>query len=435
MHIELPALAPSSTLGMIYEYITMKVGIFTIVTSTILAAGSLYFLNFALNYRRSQEFPLANHRHLQIPIHLLPDNTTKTHFIHPPLRARGRDIVDARDQRLKLASVNWYGASDEQFIPGGLDVRHRSDIAKVIKRLGFNSVRLPYSDEMVVYNPLIPAYLLEANKDLIGSRALEVFTAVVTALTDEGIGVVVNNHITQATWCCGANPCDAAWSNNQFGPLCRVSQTEDQWIENWVTIMTPLVNNSLVIGADLRNEVRGLWGTMTWDMWATAAERAGNRLLGICDDWLIIVGGTSSSNDLSGVRDRPIVLHVPDRVVYEAHVYSWSGWGSLGGMYARRSYKSFVKSMRENWAYLLEDNIAPVWVGEFGCPHSPNNGDLHYWMNLVKYLKEVDADFGYWAINPRKPHGDSEETYGLVKDDWETPVLDYRLRDMLQLMR
>jgi hypothetical protein len=55
-------------------------------------------------------------------------------------------------------------------------------------------------------------------------------------------------------------------------------------------------------------------------------------------------------------------------------------------------------------------------------------------MNLVKYLKEVDADFGYWAINPRKPHGDSE-TYGLVKDDWETPVLDYRLRDMLQLMR
>jgi endoglucanase len=421
-------------LGMIYSYITMKVSVSTVVISSILGAGSLLFL---LDYTRSRDFPLPDHPHLQVPRPLpLPgENSTKTHFFHPPLRAQGRDILDARDERLKLASVNWYGASDEQFIPGGLEVRHRSDIAKTIKRLGFNSVRLPYSDEMVVYNPIIAAELLEANKDLIGSRALDIFTAVVTALTDEGIGVIVNNHITQATWCCGANPCDAAWSNNQFGGLCRISQTEDQWIQNWVTIMTPLVNNSRVIGVDLRNEVRGLWGTMTWDKWATAAEHAGNRLLGICDDWLIIVGGISSSNDLSGARDRPVVLHVPDRVVYEAHVYSWSGWGSLAGIYARRPYKSFVKSMQENWAYLLEDNIAPVWVGEFGCGHTPNTGDLHYWINLMKYLKEVDADFGYWALNPRKPHGNSEETYGLLKDDWETPILDYRMRDMLQLMR
>jgi endoglucanase len=413
----------------IHEDIIMTAGRFTIVISIVLAAATLLFA--FQRFRPSRPFLLPDHEHLQIT--LPPENATKAHFFHPPLRTRGRDIIDARDTRLKLVSVNWYGASDEQFIPGGLEVRHRSDIARVIKRLGFNSVRLPYSDEMVMSNPLIPAYLLEANKDLIGSRALDVFTAVVTALTDEGLGVIVNNHITQSTWCCGMNPCDAAWSNSQFGGLCRITQTEDQWIENWVTIMTPLVNNSRVIGADLRNEVRGLWGTMTWDKWATAAERAGNRLLAICDDWLIVVGGTSSSNDLSGVRDRPIVLDIPDRVVYEAHVYSWSGWGSVQGMYARRSYESFVRSMRENWAYLLDENIAPVWVGEFGSPHSPSIGDLNYWKNLIKYLKEVDADFGYWAINPRKPHANSEETYGLVKDDWKTPVLDYRLRDMLQL--
>ena len=250
-----------------------------------------------------------------------------------------------------------------------------------------------------------------------------------------GIGVIVNNHITQATWCCGANPCDAAWYNDYLGPLCRVSQSEDQWIANWVTVMSPYVNNSRVIGADLRNEVRGLWGTMSWDRWATAAERAGNRLLGVCEDWLVFVEGTSSANDLSGVRDRPVILDVPDRVVYEAHVYGWSGWGSLGGMYARRSYKSFVKSMQENWGYLLQENIAPVWVGEFGAPHLPGAGDLHYWVNLLRYLKDVGADFGYWAINPRKPHENEEESYSLVKDDWRSPILDYRMRDMLQLMR
>lgn len=72
-------------------------------------------------------------------------------------------------------------------------------------------------------------------------------------------------------------------------------------------------------------QVRGLWGTMPWSRWAAAAERAGNVLLAMQSDWLIVVGGVSSNNDLSDVRNRPIVLDVDDRVVYEAHVYSWSG--------------------------------------------------------------------------------------------------------------
>ena len=59
--------------------------------------------------------------------------------------------------------------------------------------------------------------------------------------------------------------------------------------------------------------------------------------------------------------------------------------------------------MQENWAYLLEENVAPVWVGEFGAPHRPNEGDFHYWTNLLKYLEAVDADFGYWALNPQNP--------------------------------
>jgi aryl-phospho-beta-D-glucosidase BglC (GH1 family) len=354
---------------------------------------------------------------------------------HPPLRTRGRDIVNRKGQRVKLASVNWYGGSDELFVPSGLDVRHRSEIARLIRHLGFNSVRLPYSDEMVMDNPLVEPDLLSANKDLVGLRALDVYVSVVESLTEAGIAVIPNNHITQATWCCGVNICDTAWYNNHLGPACRVSQTEDQWIENWVMVMSSFTNNSLVIGADLRNEPRGLWGTMPWKKWAAAAERAGNRLLAINPNWLMFVEGVSSSNDLSGVRKRPVVLDVLDRVVYSAHVYSWSGWGSREGVYAKRPFLSFVHSMKENWAYLLEEKIAPVWVGEFGGPHIPNQGDLHYWNNLLKFLKMIDADFAYWAINPRKPHNDEEESYSLVEDDWETPILDYRLRDMLELIR
>lgn len=362
----------------------------------------------------------------------IEENSISTYAL--PLSARGRDVVDRDGRRFKLASVNWYGASDELFIPGGLDVQHRSVIAQTIRRLGFNSVRLPYSDEMVMVNPHVLPHLVTANPDLVGLRALDVLQACVDALTEAGVAVIVNNHITTATWCCGADPCDAGWANDHLGPLCRVTQSEEDWIQHWETVMARFVDNPYVIGADLRNEVRGVWGTMPWDKWATAAEKCGNRLLKMNKDWLIVVGGTESGNDLRGAADRPVELDVPDRVVYSAHVYAWSGWGSSEGRYSKRGYASFVAAMRRNWAYLVEDDRAPVWVGEFGAPHHPSQGDANYWTNLLTYLKSIDADFGYWAVNPRKPKENALETYSLVEDDWITPILDYRMRDMTELI-
>lgn len=351
-----------------------------------------------------------------------------------PLSTRGRDVVDTTGRRFKLASVNWYGASDELFVPGGLDVQHRDVIAQTIRSLGFNSVRMPYADELVTLNPHVLPHLLTANPDLVGLRALDVFEACVRALTDAGIAVIINNHITTATWCCGADPCDAGWANDHLGPLCRVSQSEEDWIQHWETIMGRFVDNPYVIGADLRNEVRGVWGTMPWERWAAAAEVCGNRLLRMKRDWLVIVGGTESGNDLTGVARRPVQLDVAARVVYSAHVYAWSGWGSSEGRYSKRGYASFVRAMRHNWAYLVEGDEAPVWIGEFGAPRHPSGGDANYWGNLLRYLKAIDADFGYWAINPRKPKDNAIESYSLVRDDWVTPILDYRMRDMTELI-
>jgi endoglucanase len=354
-------------------------------------------------------------------------------IIHTPLHTHGRNIIDVHGNRVKLSSINWYGSSDILFIPSGLDIRHRSSIAQIIHSMGFNSVRLPYSDEMVISNPLIPDQLLAENKDLIGMRALDVFEAVVRALTDAGVAVIVNNHITRAAWCDGKNLCDSSWKNDFLGPICRIRQTEEDWIRHWEIVMAPLVDNPLVIGADLRNEPRGVWGTMSWDSWAGAAERGGERLLKMQSNWLIFVEGVSSANDLSGVRERPVRLSVQDRVVYSAHVYSWSGWGS-GVPFSKRSYESFTNEMGKNWGFLLEGDIAPVWVGEFGAPIKPGKGEMHYWENLVRLLKANDADFGYWAINPRKPEKKEKESYAICEDDWKTPVEDYRLQDLRLLM-
>ncbi|KAF3901612.1 Endoglucanase [Orbilia brochopaga] len=415
-----------------------------------------------------------------------------------PLRTYRRNIVDARGERVKLMSTNWYGASDEDFVPGGLDIRHRKEIVATIREMGFNSVRLPYSDEMVMTNPDVPVKFWARNTDLLedtslrrsqrlkserGQRmrsplsdgtddghmdtdeegngrqnsrtagpdisssnkinikndiknitikALDIFDAVIEALTDEGIAVIVNNHITQARWCCDANLCDATWANDYLGKVCRIQQTEEQWIQNWEQVMRPHVDNPLVIGADLRNENRSPLGKMLWQKWAAAAQKAANRLHALQPNWLMFIEGVASSNYLQGVRSHPVNLTVANRVVYSAHVYGWSGWGSLlKGPYWSRDSESFSYDMFDNWGYLLAEDIAPVWVGEFGAPDRPNTGDLNYWVNLLDFLQSVDADWGYWALNPRKPSGNETESYSLLRDDWVTPTCDYRMYDML----
>ena len=316
---------------------------------------------------------------------------------------------------------------------GGLDIRHRSAIAQLLASMGFNSVRIPYSDELVIKNPIIASSLLKANPDLAGLPALDVLVATVDALTEAGLAVIINDHITQAGWCDGKNLCDAGWSNSHLGPLCRVRQTEQSWIENWETIMRRFVSNPLVVGADLRNEPRGLWGMTSWGAWASAAERCSERLLKLSPHWLMIVEGISSANDVSGARDRPVVISVPNKLVYSVHVFSWSGWGSMSP-FSSRPYPSFALEMHRNWGYLLDENIAPVWVAEMGGPRGPGKGDQHYWRNLMMYMSLVDADFGYWAVNPRKPKDNEVEYWGLVLDDWQTIVEDYRLEGMRALM-
>ncbi|KIW99726.1 uncharacterized protein Z518_11139 [Rhinocladiella mackenziei CBS 650.93] len=353
-------------------------------------------------------------------------------LFNPPLSTRGRNIIDKSRRRIKLISVNWYGASDTFMVPGGLSLQNRSNIARTIRELGFNSVRLPYADEIVRKNPLIDPVHLTANEDLIGGRALDIYAAVVQALTEAGLAVIVNNHITKARWCCDGYPCDMGWSNSDLGPLCPVRQSEEDWIQNLETIMRPHIHNPGVVGVDLRNEVRGPSGRYLWDRWAAAAEKASERLHRLQPEWLMIVEGVSSANDITGAEDRPVRIRHPDKLVYSAHIYGWSGWGTLVP-YWYRTYKSFAEDMDKNWEYLRKTDTAPVWIGEIGAPNQPGRRDYHYWRNLMRYLRESDVDIAYWALNPRKPKNNQAESYGLLEDDWKTPVYDYRLMDISKL--
>ena len=57
-----------------------------------------------------------------------------------------------------------------------------------------------------------------------------------------------------------------------------------------------------------------------------AAEIAGNHLLSINPNLLIIVGSINYASDLRQVEIQPIQLTYPKQLVYSPHSYLWRGW-------------------------------------------------------------------------------------------------------------
>jgi hypothetical protein len=341
-----------------------------------------------------------------------------------PLRTDGRFIVDAFGKRVKIAAVNWYGASDVHHVVGGLDKAHRSTIVDNIRALGFNAVRLPFSNAMLRASSVADEQLA-ANPDLLGRRPLAVFDAIVRALTDKGLLVFLNNHTTTASWCCGDDE-NALWFNDEL--------STEQWIADWTRLAVRYESNPYVVAADLRNEVRAStaggapnWGRNDRRDWRKASEEAGNRLLAINPSLLIVVEGIDYASHLAGAREHPVRLSVPRRLVYSTHSYSWFR-DTKGNAYKNATYDELKRELTKQWGFAStapEGPLAPVWVGEFGT--GPFD-DENWFTQFTAYLAETDLDFAFWPLNVGPQSTGGTETWGLVTQDWQRPIDDWRTR-------
>jgi endoglucanase len=348
-----------------------------------------------------------------------------------PLHTDGRWIVDASGHRVKLAGVNWSGAETAAFVVGGLDVRPLDDLAALIAAGGFNSVRLPWSDQLVEENPVVPGRYLRANPDLEGRHALDVLDAVVTALGRHGLMVVLDNHRSRADWCCDEAHGDGLWYTPQF--------PESSWIADWRTLATRYRHSRNVVAAELRNEIRPEPQlapgptTATWGDgdpltdWRAAAERGGNAVLAADPDLLVVVGGLDFGANLTGAYLHPVRLAVPHRLVYAAHDYR-----PMHAPAQLSDYRLFGVQLGIRFGGLTvagKPFTAPVYLSETGTCTQPTEaepcqpGDPAYLRQMTRYLAVSDLDFAYWPLNGTQGPGYSRtegrvETYGLLAPDW-----------------
>jgi endoglucanase len=346
------------------------------------------------------------------------------------LHTEGRWVVDANGSPFTFNSVNWYGAEELDYVPAGLERQDVHAIAHEVRALGFNSVRLLWSNEMVERNPVVDdPRVLAANPDLLGHSALEVFDTVIDALAGEGLLVILDNHTSDAGWCCSGGDGNGLWYNDRY--------PESSWIADWQELVERYRDQPAVVGADLRNEPRSdgarvaSWGGPPETDWRSAAERGGNAVLAVNPDLLVIVEGVSYAGTLEGAATDPVRLDVPGRLVYSAHDYPWyhSNFTTMADIWA---------DLDRRWGFLLEDGqpyTAPVYVGEFGTYRTdpsgytslaPNSYGL-WFQAFLQYAHDRSVDWAYWALNgtqaraPGRVFG-AQEGYGVLNLTWDGPA-------------
>lgn len=253
-----------------------------------------------------------------------------------PLSTSGPHIVGTDGERIKLSCVNWYGAQQQKWAVGGLNAQPLRNLTEKIAELGFNCVRLVYSVELALENPNVTApEFAQHNPDLIGRPALEVLDRTVAELSRVGVMTILNNHNSEAGWCCHISKEDGVWATTRY-PL-------EMWLESMEVLAWRYKDDPFVVGMDLRNEIHDVAShdrIITWGApgrnastdWKYAVEEAARRLHAVAPEWLMIVSGLCFSFDVTrldpkmGLGGTLPDLPRMDKLVWTTHFYPMSMW-------------------------------------------------------------------------------------------------------------
>lgn len=387
-----------------------------------------------------------------------------------PLSTRGRWIVDATGNRFKLKSGNWAGAqgtyegsgdvndvtnhqADQMShnIPLGLDRTPISRILADFHALGLNSIRLPFANAVLHDTVPVPDSAVTANPQLRGKTPLQVMDSVIAALTADGFAVVLNNHTTSYRFCCGLDG-NERWNSGQ---------TTRQWIDDWVFLAKRYQDNTRVVGADLRNEVRrDTWNDTNWG-WGNdydlnkAFEEAGNEILRADPDLLIVMEGINWQGIPTDItpHGRPMLTPVAtlsntlihsDKLVYAAHFYGYTGPNHTGATgtgethdlrYEELTPEQLVKAVDDQALFVTREGqhfTAPVWISEFGAGGrgAVNARERDWFARFTDILVRNDSDFAIWPLvgwtnaagTPRTPGPWSTTTRPAPGSASSTPV-------------
>jgi endoglucanase len=324
----------------------------------------------------------------------------------------GGKVVDSNGHEVRFTGITWFGFETGSFAPHGLWARNWQDMLDQMVAAGFNTIRLPYSNQLLDDPSAAPTGIdYTKNPDLVGLKGLALMDRIVQGAGQRGMRVVLDQHRPDAQ---GQSE---LWYTGQV--------PESRWLSDWTMLATHYRGNPAVIGADLHNEPHGpaTWGDGNPNTdWRLASERAGNAILSVNPDWLIVVEGIENyhgdfywwGGNLEGAGQYPVRLSRPDRLVYSPHDYGPGVYGQ-SWFQAPNFPANLAGVWEKHWGYLEQQQAAPVVLGEFGGRSVGQDTEGVWQRTLVSYLRSNGMGYWYWAWN-----ANSGDTGGVLKDDWKS---------------
>ena len=340
------------------------------------------------------------------------------------LSTDGNQIVAADGTPVKIAAINWYGLETPNFAPTGLYAQNYQTMMNEMVQAGFNTIRLPWSDQLFDPGSTPSGINYSLNPDLQSLTGLQIMDKIVAYAGQIGLKIILDHHRTAAGGGANAN---GLWYDFTYSAA--------RFQQDWTALAQRYARNPTVIGADLDNEPHdpATWGGGGPDDWAAAATAAAKAIQAYSPGWLMIVEGIetysgsdpSQQENLLGVATDPIVTNVANKVVYSVHDYPASVDPTTYDQ--DPSYPNNLPAIwNQYWGYIYQENIAPVFVGEFGAAmQSPE--DSPWLSQLTAYLGgqlgssgglsiaagQQGPSWAYWSWNPNQ--GGSG---GILNADW-----------------
>jgi len=372
------------------------------------------------------------------------------------LHVEGNNIVDKYGNKVWLTGANWFGFNCREMML--LDSYHSDIVAdiKIVADKGINVVRMPIATDLLydwsqgIYPMSTDTYF--NNPAVEGMNSFELFTFMLENFKEVGIKVILDVHSAQTDNMGHNHP---LWYKGEI--------TEEVFKSAWVWVAEHYKNDDTIIGFDLKNEPHTNTGTLKikdetaiWDdsthknNWKRVAEETALEILKVHPNVLIFVEGVemypkdgvwddesfdtspwTGSNDyygnwwggnLRGVKDHPIDLgSYQSQLVYSPHDYgplvyeqTWFSGDFVTASDEEAQKILYEQCWGDNWAYIMEDGISPLLIGEWGG--LTEGGDKLLDVNL-KYLRcmknyilenKYKMHHTFWCINI-----DSSDTGGL----------------------